>query len=1361
MKIYKNISGPWVGQAGQKILAQGFIIFLLLFCFVGAASAQTYEMSNPYSLGDFTPCKNGFYDSFYTNAYNDKDTYFTFTVSTPVTLRLGVCNDINPLSDYPVSVTVLDASFNQIDYSDQSSCGNYGLIERYFDIGKYIIVLTPDFYNQFVGLAIDPVVSSSQGVPMGANWSIPHDVVGNTYSNIANSAEICLGNDYGDVGADVFYRFTITQSSLVTIDNCGSAIGTNLYLTDGYHTELYSSLAIGNLTCQAQKIQQVLQPGTYYVIAEGYEMERGNITTNILIDAGDGCQKLSALPSIDQNYIATYTPNSPMDSRIEFLNASICDLQLDVVYYDGLGRQIQQIGVRAAPPGDMDIVVPMVYDSYGREARKYLPYASVNNNGSYKANAIADVLSYYNGSIPAVGQHNVFSSPFSDTKLEAIPSSRPLEQGAPGIPWQLGSGHNPTIGYSANALGEVPHWKVTVSGAENDGNYPEMTLYRTETTDENGNKSIEFKDNGGLVVLKKVQDGVGTYLSTHYVYDVLGNLRYVVPPAVTASVLTVDQSDTNFWNFIYAYRYDPRNRLIEKKIPGKGWEEVIYNPADQVVFTQDAVQRLAAHRSFVKYDRFGRVVMTGVDLGHTSSRAEMQNTVNGLTVLYESRDNSPTNFHGYNNLSCPSFVPNLQAHVVNYYDSYDIPGIPENLSLSYTARTKGLLTASKVKVLGTVDKWLWTLNYYDDDGRLVRVRTDNHLGGTDVVVNTYRFTGELESSVRTHVVASATTTISDVYSYDHRMRKVGTTRKINDGAEVLLGRHVYGPVGQLISKKLHNELQSTDFTYNERGWLKKAESPQFSYQLKYSDGAVPQYNGNIAEQHWGSGVGYSNVFSYGYDRMNRLTSALSTGVVMSEVLTYDAMGNITTLNRDGTGVGIYNYTGNRLNSIIGGGLAGGSYSYDDNGNATTDGRTGVSLTYNYLNLPVTATKTGLNLSYTYDANGNKLSRNSNGSVTQYVGGIQYKPDGTIDFIQNEVGISRRKTDGSYSYEYTLRDHLGNSRYSFDIYSGVPRRIQQQDYYAFGKVASGQYVSGDKNAYLYNGKELQEELGQLDYGARFYDPVIGRWNVVDPLAEKYYSYSPYAYVVNNPIALVDPNGMEIQEIAGGVRFTEEDAKSAFNVLAGRAKNVYMSIVGQSSVRGRINDYQKKNGNGQWAGFAAKDFNEANLAMGAFGEKSINNFVLETHGGNNDSESYMRIDENGSSSPGSYIYSNEVRDFNNGIQNPEVSQLSAMAGKIKDGGNFILAACYVGIGKSGTNFGQNLNQLTGNRLNIFLPQSFVHTGRISNPSGTTIQFDGSLNVDNGKGWLGVAPNGTMQNINKIMLSRTIYPPVRIIK
>ncbi len=87
--------------------------------------------------------------------------------------------------------------------------------------------------------------------------------------------------------------------------------------------------------------------------------------------------------------------------------------------------------------------------------------------------------------------------------------------------------------------------------------------------------------------------------------------------------------------------------------------------------------------------------------------------------------------------------------------------------------------------------------------------------------------------------------------------------------------------------------------------------------------------------------------------------------------------------------------------------------------------------------------------------------------------------------------------------------------------------QQTDYYPFGYTFNKSGSSDNK--YLYNGKELQgDEIGitsldWLDYGWRMYDPILGRWHVIDPLAEKYAPISPYAYVANNPLRYIDPDG----------------------------------------------------------------------------------------------------------------------------------------------------------------------------------------------------------------------------------------------
>ena len=84
--------------------------------------------------------------------------------------------------------------------------------------------------------------------------------------------------------------------------------------------------------------------------------------------------------------------------------------------------------------------------------------------------------------------------------------------------------------------------------------------------------------------------------------------------------------------------------------------------------------------------------------------------------------------------------------------------------------------------------------------------------------------------------------------------------------------------------------------------------------------------------------------------------------------------------------------------------------------------------------------------------------------------------------------------------------------------------QENSYSSFGGLF-GEGTSNTNQAYKYNGKELDRMHGLdwYDYNARFYDPALSVWTTVDPLAEKYYNSSTYAYCANNPIRFIDPDG----------------------------------------------------------------------------------------------------------------------------------------------------------------------------------------------------------------------------------------------
>ena len=170
--------------------------------------------------------------------------------------------------------------------------------------------------------------------------------------------------------------------------------------------------------------------------------------------------------------------------------------------------------------------------------------------------------------------------------------------------------------------------------------------------------------------------------------------------------------------------------------------------------------------------------------------------------------------------------------------------------------------------------------------------------------------------------------------------------------------------------------------------------------------------------------------------------------------------------------------------------------------------------------------------YLYTADGTKLQVKTYKDeliqkTTDYTGNIIYE-EGEISYIITAEGRITPK-ENTFKYEYYLTDHLGNTRVVLNQQGEV---LQTNSYYPFGmnieSLTTNNQTLSTKNLYLYNGKELQTDfnLDWHDYGARFYDAQIGRWHVIDPMAEKYYAWSPYNYVAGNPLKFIDPNGMII-------------------------------------------------------------------------------------------------------------------------------------------------------------------------------------------------------------------------------------------
>lgn len=920
-----------------------------------------------------------------------------------------------------------------------------------------------------------------------------------------------------------------------------------------------NGLAQTNIVLNSYHGESSVQASQSITLSDGFHVPNGsNFTASIVYSPLQICRPIQDYVVSNRNYVQNFAPMVPgIKSLSDIYTKNTCEVASSISFFDGLGRQLQNIKVAASENG-YDIVRAFEYDENGREKIKYLPYADINGGiGDYKEFALNKnhgAMKFYNppgtsGSQQSSGIIRT-PNPYSETVFEPSPLNRTIEQGFPGADWQIQSGHTNKVAYDFNEPNEVKLWTVNGSACISNGFFTENELFKTVTKDENwiegkGGTQEEFKDKSGRTVLKKVWLDETNAASTYYLYDDFENLRYVLPPGVTGNAF--EEGDSQFNAYIYAYHYDKKQRLTEKKIPGKGWEEMVYNAVNQLVLKRDAKQKLNNKWNFFKYDVMGRDILSGL-LSSSDSRTAWQNRLDtdSQHPLWESRDNLNANNSetGYTANSLPAQNDLNATYTIDrylnikYYDDYLFHGSTVSTG-THTSRTRGLLTGERTNILNSATMLLTTV-YFDEKGNPIKKTEQNHLGGSDVSELSYAFTGSVTSSYKTHTAGNNLTTISNTYSYDRLGRKTSVAQNINQKGWVIVSKYDYNDIGQLKTKFIHSVdngttfLQKTDYSYNERGWLRSSNADKFKQTLNYvpselQNGAQANYNGNISQQIYFGDHSGQRSFNYSYDKLNRLeNSVYSNGSLLNEKLSYDIMGNILSLERGTSGNPIiYQYEENNKSnklSNVSGGLSGG-FVYDTNGNLIEDGtKNGTAyLTYNDLNLPSTVTGS-TSATYTYDAGGKKLHSAQGNFERDYINEINYQ-NGILSFIITEEGKAVRiGTTDDYRYEYNLKDHLGNIRVSIDDQgNNTARVIQENEYYAFGMVKPGGYLFGDKNNYLYNGKELLEVLGEFDYGARFYNPVIGRFNVVDRFAEKYDPLTPYSYTANNPINFLDHNG----------------------------------------------------------------------------------------------------------------------------------------------------------------------------------------------------------------------------------------------
>ncbi|PSL47422.1 RHS repeat-associated protein [Chitinophaga niastensis] len=527
------------------------------------------------------------------------------------------------------------------------------------------------------------------------------------------------------------------------------------------------------------------------------------------------------------NYVRAWEPSMPTtDTAIVTAGSrTVAEVKQTTQYFDGLGRPLQTVSKKISPQG-VDMVTPVIYDPFGREQFKYLPYAQQSgntNDGKFKTDPFNSQQTFYQNAVlnPGVKGESIF---YSQVEYEASPLNRVLKTYSPGNNWASSGGNRPVIqDYQVNTAGDgVRVWDMPATGITpvSTRSYDPGQLYKNVSTDERGYRVVAFKDKEGRAVMNRVElgsqvaDGHNNWLCTYYVYDDLGNLRCVIPPKAVELIksnwtLTPDVVK----ELCFLYRYDGRNRMIVKKIPGADSTELVYDIRDRLVFSRDGNLRTGTTPQWLVtfYDALNRPSMTALyNSGATKDalQTSMNTAANSQTIGYtfpgiadlvvathdrpvyqatksisiESGFDSGTNgvfdalidpntTEGQTTITATNPLPGISSNdltplTYTYYNDYSFAGAqsyqsgdfgkPQAGSNPYAElltgisnMTSGMVTGTKVRVLGT-DKWLTTTTYYTDKGRVAQVIADNVGGGQDVVTNLYNFNGKLLSNYLRH-----------------------------------------------------------------------------------------------------------------------------------------------------------------------------------------------------------------------------------------------------------------------------------------------------------------------------------------------------------------------------------------------------------------------------------------------------------------------------------------------------------------------------------------------------------------------------------------------------------------------------------
>lgn len=556
----------------------------------------------------------------------------------------------------------------------------------------------------------------------------------------------------------------------------------------------------------------------------------------------------------------------------------------NVSYYDGLGN-LSEIVSTASGTSD-NVYTFKTYDSKGRESKNFYP-TPIGSGLDFK-----DYYSFVSASSNYYNDEYAFKQNYYDDADHIV------REDVAGNNWHAHSAHN-ECSYETNTLSD----KVIRYDADPIAKsyYPEGCLEKESAKDADGNEVVIFKDLDGNTILERRNQG-----DTYYVYDKLGQLRYILSPQY--------QEKEDLAAYAYQYDYDECGNLVRKTLPGSQYTQYWYDKEGLLAYEQDALLRDKGLYRFYLYDRFDRVVLVGTT---TSCNTNIKNAKHDVSFSSQNGGIANSGYAFYGNTSNFSKGSNVSLEKAYYYDSYGfLSGAFKDdfapISPSQKGGCNDLLAGSIIKTSN--GQFLFTVNSYDPKGNLINTSTKGLKGYTSKVSNTYSLTNKLVTSdAELDVKYGELLKISLTNEYSTRNNLLISKKLIlshGEGTESSSTlNYMYDATNRLSQIVRPEQYGNVSYSYDVHGWPVKIESNSFKEELSYSDGVgTPCYNGNISSLKW-SNSNYSEKrgYKFHYDRLNRLTEAnygegeslSNAGDNFKESVNYDLNGNITSLERHG------------------------------------------------------------------------------------------------------------------------------------------------------------------------------------------------------------------------------------------------------------------------------------------------------------------------------------------------------------------------------------------------------------------------------------------------------------------------------